>query len=286
MQPLHQAPGPESVPEAVPETVPKTVPGTCPSCFLGRPGIWLLPPFICIAVNLAYMLEAYFPNHRYLEWANNSTAGRHHLPDLIFDLHSMNEPNWVTVISDAAPGVLLGLAGVLCLLRCDSLLWARLFHLQALFMFLNGIAENVTILPATYGYQRCIAYMHISGPEEDSFGLKPTGSCAAMIWSGHTFHTVLGVYIITCVLEKDFGWRALSKPICGCGPKLRIVVWLSSGIVIAVPLLLNKAHYPVDIFLALVIAMLAFSNEALLRCIDSVGKAEALCCSSSEAEDQ
>merc|ERR1712224_1016220 len=100
--------------------------------------------------------------------------------------------------------MLLVVAGAMCIFVRNLRLWNRLFMTQSFVILLNCGAEQCTMMPSSYGYPRCLAYMGISGPEEDSFSFSPTGSCVAMIWSGHVFHTMLGAYIIGLVLEKRY----------------------------------------------------------------------------------
>lgn len=251
---------------------------------------WILPVLLCLAVNFTYMTLSYFPNQEYLLWAENRTGCREHLPDIFLDMHGMNEANWVTIMSDLASALPLVVAGLLCVVKKDALWWARMFNIQSFMMVFNTIAEQVTVMPSSYGYGRCLTYLGISGPAENTFNINPTGSCAAMLWSGHTFHCMLGVYVLSQVLEEHYdGNQWWSKHPCGlAGPSVRTLMTVFSGIVLGSMLLANKGHYTVDIFLAMFIGTLALTNEALMRRIDNLVGVEARCCQAKgdESDDE
>lgn len=234
---------------------------------------WVLPCVDCMVINALYQALAYFPNHKYLLWASRHSDGhscREHLPDLFLDAWGTNEVNWITQFADTLPIISLGAAAMVCLSTKDSKLWGRLCHLQGFMLLLNGIAENSTTIPSSYGYDRCLDYMGISGPEEDKWSINLTGSCAAMLWSGHTFHFMLGVFVVLWGLQKHFHFHSLTQPAFGCeySPQKLDFIVMFAGIFIALPLILNHGHYTVDIFLALLISQLAFTNDRLLNFID------------------
>ncbi len=80
------------------------------------------------------------------------------LPDIILDRLKMPTQNfwYITGISDMLPSGLCFVAiGIMMLLDfvVIAIVGGNLFALN---WILNGIAENITILPSSYGYKRCI----------------------------------------------------------------------------------------------------------------------------------
>lgn len=257
-------------------------------CSPGKVIAWGLPLVICVCVNLVYMTVSYFPNHAYLEWAalrlGNCSVG--HLPDLVLDLHGMNEPNWLTQVGDALPGILMVVGVALCGYSCNLTLWALFFNTQSFIIALNCAVEQVTMMPSSYGYKRCLTYMGIHGPAEDKFSLNPAGSCAAMLWSGHTFHTLLGIFTICTALSEGWKMKVLTAPTCGNGPEVRTWLMLLGAFVIAVLLLANKGHYTVDILLATIVTILALTNDSLTRYLTICGTAERCGAEGEAAEEE
>ena len=52
-------------------------------------------------------------------------------------------------------------------------------------------------MPSSYGYVRCLDYLGIANSTQATYGLAGAslnGSCAAMIWSGHTAGVILAIY--------------------------------------------------------------------------------------------
>jgi len=226
--------------------------------------IWAQPLLICLCVNLFYQIAAFFPNQKYLYWAQNATACKSHLPDIVLDLHSLNEANLVTSIGDALPGVALVLGLVLCIVTKDIEVWSITILNQTFLMFFNAICEFSTLMPSSYGYDRCMDYLGIKSADDYKFSVNLTGSCVAMIWSGHTIHTMLGTYATCTIVGRHYGCAGFLRRTCnGSGPEGRtVVMWLAATLVAAL-LLLNKGHYTVDIELAILIGSLTLTNDSL-----------------------
>merc|ERR1719265_2640515 len=139
----------------------------------------------------------------------------------------------MTQIADILPGISLLVAICMCVYTKDSRAWGRLCHLQGFILILNGIAELSTTMPSSYGYKRCLKYLDIKGPDDLHFSINPMGSCAAMIWSGHTFHFMLGIFVCMWVCEEHFHYVSLSKSAFGCkySPQRRDVILILSVII-------------------------------------------------------
>ena len=239
--------------------------------------IWCCPVLICAAVNLFYQWAAFFPNRTYLEWAETATQCKDHLPDIFLDLHKQNnsvvqntmdtlpgnaQGGWLSQLADTVPLVALVTAVFLCVITKDLEAWAIAIHNQTLLIFLNAICEASTVIPSSYGYERCKDYLGIEEASEYTAGFNFTGSCVAMIWSGHTIHTMIGVYASCTVLARHFGCSFLRSSFCGVAEYRTIFMWIAAG-VLAVLLLLDKGHYTVDIQLAVIIGTLTLTHESL-----------------------
>jgi hypothetical protein len=63
------------------------------------------------------------------------------------------------------------------------------------------------VMPSSYGYVRCLEYLGYQNSSEAVYGLAGSnvnGSCAAMIWSGHTAGTILSLYYLFVALDLEF----------------------------------------------------------------------------------
>ncbi|CAD7926757.1 unnamed protein product [Amoebophrya sp. A120] len=144
----------------------------------------------------AYMQIGNIAAQSYIEYARETPYRWSHLPDVFLDfIDKPSVDNWKTYCGDAMPylTVLFGLAYLfLADLACDLVVAANVFAASWVF---NGIAENVTILPSSFGYERCLDRNGINHGDDHKYQWSnTTGSCAAMMWSGHTFVTYLACW--------------------------------------------------------------------------------------------
>lgn len=224
--------------------------------------VWMQPLVILIVVNVFYQVIAFFPNQSYLYWAENATQCKSHLPDIVLDLHDENEANILTTISDILPGVGLFVTSVLCISSKDIDVWAMYTMSMSFLTFFNGICEASTVIPSSYGYDRCLDYLGIKSAAQYAFSLNLTGSCVAMVWSGHTVQTMLASYAICTLLGRHYAcsWLLRSSKI---GPEGRtLFMWLAAAIMSTL-LLLNKGHYTLDIEIAILMATLTLTHDTL-----------------------
>jgi len=225
-----------------------------------------LPLMICAILNLIYQIAAYFPGKRYLVWMESQPAcwsNNTRLPDLLLDLPftGISEDDAWTPISDTFPAVLLVLTALYIIIRGHYVIANRLFLTQGFLILLNTLVENGTTIPSSYGYDRCVRYLGITDSRDVNFGVNLTGSCAAMIWSGHTMHTLLAAYMLGKGLEKDF--PSLAGPrICGVFHVKSVIVILL-GLIEAFFLVMAHAHYTVDMLLAIIIGLLTLTNHSI-----------------------
>eukprot|EP00441_Pelagodinium_beii_P000803 CAMPEP_0197689444 /NCGR_PEP_ID=MMETSP1338-20131121/106848_1 /TAXON_ID=43686 ORGANISM="Pelagodinium beii, Strain RCC1491" /NCGR_SAMPLE_ID=MMETSP1338 /ASSEMBLY_ACC=CAM_ASM_000754 /LENGTH=280 /DNA_ID=CAMNT_0043271777 /DNA_START=1 /DNA_END=843 /DNA_ORIENTATION=- len=224
--------------------------------------IWIQPFVIVIIVQALYQVIAFFPNQTYLYWAENATQCKSHLPDIVLDLHDENEANHLTTISDILPAVGLVATVVLCIITKDIDVWAMFTMSMSFLTFFNAICEASTVIPSSYGYDRCLDYLGIKSAVEYRFSVNLTGSCVAMLWSGHTVNVMLPTYAICTLLGRHYActWLLQSSKI---GPEGRtLFMWLAAA-VMSTLLLLNKGHYTMDIEIAILMATLTLTHDTL-----------------------
>mmetsp|Transcript_47221 Transcript_47221/g.92139 ORF Transcript_47221/g.92139 Transcript_47221/m.92139 type:complete len:355 (-) Transcript_47221:13-1077(-) len=249
-----------------------------------KPTLWTkiaaiaLPLSIALVSNFTYMACGGIAQKKYLEFVEDGGgtpsvkdgfwADDRRLPDLLLDvfeqkgLHSSHDSLMLwTKISDVFPQV-IGFACLVYLTRRQKYVLAnRLMLTQSFLVLLNSVAENITVLPSSYGYDRCLAYLDIEDSSELTFGITPTGSCAAMIWSGHIVNMLIPAHVLGCALEEDY-WKGPGRRICGVvKPKTFLMVFL--GLIEALILLAARGHYSVDMMLGIMLALLTLTNKSL-----------------------
>lgn len=210
--------------------------------------ILVMAAYVALAA-LIYSSLSNLANRAYLVWAEQTQTFAP-LPDLFLNHAPSNQ--WTMHAANALPIV----AVTSCILAC---LCARKIDIlnffciaQALSYLFNAVAENVTVLPSSYGYHRCIDYLRITraadlpvGPTLENLNLM--GSCAAMIWSGHTVGTMLGTY---------YACRAAN--IAGaCLPAALLAALVESALLIA-----DAAHYTVDCYLSILLTTLLVTHPS------------------------
>jgi len=134
----------------------------------------LLPTIIAVVCNVIYMAFSNFAQKKYLEFVEQhpeAWADDARLPDLILDaLANVHESRTVlltwTTISDAVPLVLLGICSVYLVVRQHFTLINRILLTQSFLILLNCLAENLTVLPSSYGYHRCLDYLQIKSSKD------------------------------------------------------------------------------------------------------------------------
>jgi hypothetical protein len=221
-------------------------------------------------MNLTYMTMAFFPNHKYLVWASEHPNCGGHLPDIFLD-QVLERPAWLEGVANNVPGLCLGSAALLTILLRDVYVWGLVTNLQSLLILGKLIAENVTMIPSSYGYNTCMAYLHLNSPADDKFQpgiVNVPGTCSAMMWSGHTMHTMLGTFAVCTLLSRNWGASWLTTRLGGKWPEPRTLLTLASVAFIAPLLLIRRAHYTVDIFIATVVGMLILTHVGVREYIE------------------
>jgi len=207
----------------------------------------------------------------YLQWAeklngsNESNPLKQSLPDIYLDYISPDEAQTVILfVADGVPGLLLFVGAFLSL----GFRYMDLFNFFCWLLSVStvgkGISEVLTTLPASMGYDHCVTeILDLQKTDEASkfrkFGINPAGTCADMIWSGHTANSMYGMHLILSVLERRFPGAFWTSSCCGVRVKT-LVVGLT-GLIIANLALLNRIHYSVDVWLGFLIATLLISND-------------------------
>lgn len=112
---------------------------------------------------------------------------------------------------------------------------------------------------------RCLDYLGLANSTEALYGLagsSPNGSCAAMIWSGHTAGTILGIYYTLIALDLECLRPGL---FLGRGPSRMVGVVMFGAVGETALLLGNNAHYSIDCYLSMIIVPLLISHPRFSR---------------------
>uniref|UniRef100_A0A7S1BH40 Sphingomyelin synthase-like domain-containing protein n=1 Tax=Corethron hystrix TaxID=216773 RepID=A0A7S1BH40_9STRA len=238
-----------------------------------------IPLTTCLVSNFIYMSMSGFAQRTYLEfveqdlefWANDKR-----LPDIILD--AFESSGWYskksllvwTTVSDAFPAALFAVCACYLIWNGHYVTINRCLLTQSFLMLLNSLAENLTILPSSYGYDRCLEYLNITSSSDlPDYSFSPTGSCAAMIWSGHCVHTLIAAHMLGCAWAEDHpttGFPVIGKYIPNrvfnvIKPKTFLLIFL--GLLELVFLALAKGHYSVDMLVGIIISILCITNHSL-----------------------
>lgn len=233
--------------------------------------IFVLAPVVCFYFGVTSLTQL-----RYIEWAesdsNSNSTARQPLPDIILD-HipaSWNQNNAVGAIADLIPTVMLAIALIFLVLHRYIDIVNQFGLILAGLVLTNGIVENVTMMPASYGYLRCIQYLgldkhpngtHRPGPYRPiaSGTFSPTGTCTAMMWSGHVQQTMMGVHFLISGCERR--WPSCKRRICCLSVKAILVN--ISAVVLTVMLLCNNGHYSSDILVGYIVTSLTLGSDKI-----------------------
>jgi len=228
---------------------------------------------VVIICNFVYLLAGFFANKRYLTHtaplANASQECNEKIGAPLWDVvlnimpDHLNIATGLTSVADAVPMVCLGFGVVYSAIYCYVDIINHVTFMTNFLILGNLIAENVTVLPSSYGRERCLRFINFTEETVDKyeFGFNPTGTCAAMVWSGHTVHTMLGVYALFTALERTYPglknfWN--SNRYLPSGKSAAIIL---IGIIEGLLLLFNFGHYTLDIYLGMLISMLVMSSD-------------------------
>lgn len=231
-----------------------------------------LPAVVMSLLFYAFAMVTYgkmanIGNYKYIEWAKDNVGRQGRLPDAILDSFIMpNEINWLSYVADIGTMSMIVAAGVFNVFTDQGLYWNLQFALISVSFLVNIIAENVTIIPSVYGLQRCLDLYHYASPADNKIesGLQVSSSCVAMIWSGHTINVGISGPLLLAGLTTYF--PCLARPIC-CLRFLtpRVIIFSVFLLTIILAMLLNYAHYTVDIVLSLILLFLVWSNDWFLH---------------------
>jgi len=211
------------------------------------------------------------------------------VPDLFLQFFSrddFNKRRTVGVVSDWASFISFGIGVVMALVGMDFYLLQHFFFLESVLFIANSISENLTVYPPSNGLARCLKdlghYDPKSGEETRhtikgalDFTIKnytpfnPFGTCTAMVWSGHTVTTMLGVWASLQGLMSALS-RTRFAPLMPRWLKpgefgtwwIQCIVILS-GIVMATLVLFDYGHHSVDIFIGALLVLLTTQSRDL-----------------------
>lgn len=233
---------------------------------------WLIPLIVIGGVNILYMYFAVLNDRRYLKWAANET--RNPIPDIILDYAPLfrHSPFWIVVVADTLP-MLMPLGFFMAIMMRDEEAWCVTALIQGSFMVSRTIAQTVTVMPSSYGVDGCLDYYEME--EGDRLHMAETmmstglGTCSAMIWSGHTSHTMLGVWMLCTLWHRNYGTEwLLEKPtilsfFC-LDASWRTIFSLIGAFLVGPMILLTRGHYTVDVFLAILVTLLVLTSDKVM----------------------
>lgn len=203
-------------------------------------------------------------------------------PDFFLDLFknkktAWNRANAISAIADLVPALLMIAGPLMALIAQDFLLFNRVFFVMSFLILNNAIVENLTVFPPTYGLARCLEFNNDYDPTGGAtssdvpttiagalaravnavFGINLTGTCTAMVWSGHTVHTMTGLWGVLQGLQALLPARLRPRNWAPGGYNTWTIhaLVLLAGAGEAILLLLNFAHYGADVWIG---GMLAF----------------------------
>lgn len=225
--------------------------------------------YVTIA-SVVYVAFSNVSNRAYLVWAERTQMlGR--LADMVLDLPPVVPHGaWAMHVSNAIPQAAVVACVLACALARDLVTLNMLCVAQALAYLLNAVSENVTIVPSSYGYARCLDYLGVRGSGDLAAGLSLSnfqlnGSCAAMMWSGHTTTTMLGVY---------FACRACGLDRGACrhdtGPTWCTLLALLAATFETALLLADAAHYTNDCYISILLTSVVVTHPSFARLARSV----------------
>ncbi|CAD7938959.1 unnamed protein product [Amoebophrya sp. A25] len=230
-------------------------------------------PYLVWAIAVAscaggYMQWGNYAANSYINYAQASPFRWSHLPDMFLDMiPKPPEDNWKTVVGDVLPylGCVVGVPYLAVMDYFVVLCTAA--HIWASHWVLNGIAENTTTLPSSFGYERCLKKSGIEHGDDHTYAVaNTTGSCAAMMWSGHTFTVILCLWSVTLGLEDQF--PALFSKRLNIGKWISISprAFLLYGVTAfeMLIILIDHGHYTVDLYIACLLGWFIFSNDRML----------------------
>eukprot|EP00927_Polykrikos_kofoidii_P041544 TRINITY_DN3541_c0_g1_i4.p1 TRINITY_DN3541_c0_g1~~TRINITY_DN3541_c0_g1_i4.p1 ORF type:complete len:428 (-),score=60.23 TRINITY_DN3541_c0_g1_i4:49-1332(-) len=171
---------------------------------------------------------------------------------------------------------------VMTVLKCDLKLWAKAMVCNSLLFLMKGLLGAMTTVPDSIGWDLCKARLTPVGVEWMSqersfgelllsifFGMEALGVhgthlrwCADMVYSGHTFMNclyALALYECTRIWLQDVKH----------GPQ-RVLPLVAVVIVVVLQqvceiycILVSRTHYTMDVFLAVVMTFLVYTNGVI-----------------------
>jgi len=140
----------------------------------------------------------------------------------------------------------------------NLILIAEAAWIETIMEALSGIAMAITTLPDPYGTRSVChvpAYGHFGSWVFSRLAFE---FCGNLIWSGHTYHTYLSLFIIS---------RALRESPCPklCSTKIFRIFYWTFGILwllsLIAMLIFTRFHYSIDVFVALCMTTFVVTNR-------------------------
>lgn len=228
-------------------------------CIIGVYGIGML--FI-------YNLLTYFSSKAMLDFYQKVKDGDpdsnclNHMNDIILNLITpLTEDDWSLVVGDGIPVFYIGVFVCVSLAACHLDILNSHIVILSITLVLNLIAEHATALAPSVGFQRCIDRYGVERAEDFKFAIGATGTCAGLMWSGHTANTIFVTNGLSHTVARE--WKAYGRIQNKRIAFIRVhsyIVFLCACTQISM-LYVSLDHYSVDIFVGALVATLMLSND-------------------------
>eukprot|EP00397_Hematodinium_sp_SG-2012_P027672 GEMP01029092.1.p1 GENE.GEMP01029092.1~~GEMP01029092.1.p1 ORF type:complete len:249 (+),score=20.65 GEMP01029092.1:295-1041(+) len=163
-----------------------------------------------IYVNMTYFSSKRMLKHyQQVEQENPNSICLNHLSDIFLDvIPDEDEDGYELLIGDHFPFYSLFLLCCFGVASCHLDIINTSVFIFACTMVLNSIAEQVTILPPSVGYARCKRRYGVTSAEDFSYTFGLAGTCAGLMWSGHTANVALMANGLSHALSRELVvWR-------------------------------------------------------------------------------
>jgi len=172
--------------------------------------------------------------------------------------------------------------------------WTKMITVNCLLAIGKGMLGFMTVIPDSIGWQQCkeretdegITKMknEISNPRDGFWGVfwstfvfeaglmwqrlgggKGVRFCADMMYSGHTYFTTLyalGLLELTRMHTRRFGNNSKTRLVI---VSFVFLICVSEQLLEIVLMLMNRFHYTMDVFMAIVMTFLLFTNGSVCK---------------------
>jgi len=229
---------------------------------------WIRIPFILLMAFFIFyvsgnLLTLFQLRHYYNSTRQKYTGGV--LYDVFFDIitpysHGSNHAVIAQGFIDASPVVSIIILFIALLIHRDVKLMARVATVEVVDLVTTAVVQISTIYPDSVYESTCYDPSYLTFGSWIFTRISPV-FCGNLIWSGHCYHTLLGLIVFRWLLNDWIqGLRQTTRVILFCYD-LMSVTWMS---MLLFCMWKVHFHYTVDLELAILICFLLLTNDRLL----------------------